>query len=154
MGAGHDHGAVMGRAQASASARRRLWAALGILVVFTAVEAIAAALTGSLALVSDAGHMFTDVLALAMALAAVTAARHASGPQGHSFGLYRLEDDSVEYNLPYGEWIRLFRASGLVVEDLVEPRPAPDATSTYWEESERDWARRWPSEAIWKVRKP
>ena len=70
------------------------------------------------------------------------------------FGLHRLEDDSVEYNLPYGEWIRLFRASGLVVEELVEPRPAPDATSTYWEESERDWARRWPSEAIWKVRKP
>jgi SAM-dependent methyltransferase len=70
------------------------------------------------------------------------------------FGLHRLEDDeSVNFQLPYGDWIRLFHANGLVVEDLVEPRPAPDATSTYWEESERDWARRWPSEAIWRARK-
>jgi cobalt-zinc-cadmium efflux system protein len=91
MGAGHDHGAVTGRAHESAAARRRLWLALAILLVFTAVEAVAAALTGSLALISDAGHMFTDVLALGMALAAVTAARRASGSAGHSFGLYRLE---------------------------------------------------------------
>jgi SAM-dependent methyltransferase len=70
------------------------------------------------------------------------------------FGMYRFgKGDPVEFNLPYGEWIRLFREHGLEVEALIEPRPAPDATSTYWEESERDWARRWPSEAIWKVRK-
>jgi ubiquinone/menaquinone biosynthesis C-methylase UbiE len=70
------------------------------------------------------------------------------------FGLYRVEvGDAVAFQLPYGEWIRLFRANGLVVEDLLEPQPAAAATSTYWEESERDWARRWPSEAIWKVRK-
>ena len=71
------------------------------------------------------------------------------------FGLHELDDgEVVTYELPYGEWIRLFREHGLVVEALIEPRPAADATSTYWEESERDWARRWPSEAIWKVRKP
>jgi ubiquinone/menaquinone biosynthesis C-methylase UbiE len=70
------------------------------------------------------------------------------------FGLHEFDDgEVVEYQLPYGEWIRLFRANGLVVEDLIEPRPAADATSTYWEESERDWARRWPSESIWKARK-
>lgn len=71
------------------------------------------------------------------------------------FGLHRDEDDdeAVNYTLPYGEWIRLFRANGLVVDDLIEPRPAADATSTYWEESERDWAGRWPSESIWKARK-
>src|SRR5919107_630165 len=91
MGVGHDHGAVTGTAQQSAPTRRRLWAALAILLVFTAVEAVAAVMTGSLALVSDAGHMFTDVLALGMALAAVTAAPRASGSAGHSFGLYRLE---------------------------------------------------------------
>jgi cobalt-zinc-cadmium efflux system protein len=95
MGAGHDHGAEarLGAeaAAGSPSVRRRLWAALGIIAVFTAVEAGAAAFTGSLALVSDAGHMFTDVLALGMALAAVTAARRAAGTAGHSFGLYRLE---------------------------------------------------------------
>lgn len=67
-----------------------MWIALGIVLGFAVLEAGAAAVTGSLALVSDAGHMFTDVLALGMALAAVTAAR-AAGTAGHSFGLYRLE---------------------------------------------------------------
>ncbi len=70
------------------------------------------------------------------------------------FGLHEIDDgDVVTYDLPYGEWIRLFRANGFVVEDLIEPRPAEDATSTYWDEAERDWARRWPSESIWKARK-
>jgi SAM-dependent methyltransferase len=71
------------------------------------------------------------------------------------FGLHELDDgDVVVYQLPYGEWIRLFRANGLEVEDLIEPRPGPDAKSTYWTDEEREWARRWPSESIWKVRKP
>lgn len=70
------------------------------------------------------------------------------------FGVHELDDgEVVTYELPYGEWIRLFRANGFVVEDLIEPRPAPDAVSTYWDQEERDWARRWPSESIWKVRK-
>jgi SAM-dependent methyltransferase len=69
-------------------------------------------------------------------------------------GMHKLDDgEVVEYNLPYGEWIRLFRANGFVVEALIEPRPEAGATSTYWNESERDWARRWPSESIWKARK-
>jgi SAM-dependent methyltransferase len=70
------------------------------------------------------------------------------------FGMHELDDgEAVEYQLPYGEWIRLFRAHGFVVEDLIEPRPAEDATSTYWDPEEREWARRWPSESIWKARK-
>ena len=71
------------------------------------------------------------------------------------FGLHRLADDeSVNYQLPYGDWIRVLVGAGLVVEALVEPRPAAGATSTYWEPSELAWARRWPSDAIWKARKP
>lgn len=70
------------------------------------------------------------------------------------FGLHRLEDDrSVNFQLPYGEWIALFRRHGLVVEALVEPRPPAGATSTYWEASELQWARRWPSDSIWRARK-
>lgn len=70
------------------------------------------------------------------------------------FGLHRLEDaESVNFQLPYGEWVRLFRRCGLAIEALVEPRPNADATSTYWEAEELEWARRWPSECIWKVRK-
>ncbi len=59
----------------------------------------------------------------------------------------------VDFMLPYGEWIRLFRANGFVIEDLVEIRPAEDATSSYYGDVFRDWARRWPAEQIWKVRK-
>jgi SAM-dependent methyltransferase len=71
------------------------------------------------------------------------------------FGLHRVEDDdSVAFQLPYGEWIRVLVDAGLGVEALVEPQPPADATSTYWEPAELEWARRWPSEAIWKARKP
>lgn len=71
------------------------------------------------------------------------------------FGLRRVEDpDHVAFELPYGEWIRLFRRNGLVIEDLVEIRPAANATTTYPDYVDREWARRWPAENIWKVRKP
>jgi SAM-dependent methyltransferase len=70
------------------------------------------------------------------------------------FGLHALDDDDMTvFQLPYGEWIRLFRAHGLVVEDLIEPRPAADATSTYRDAEERDWSRRWPAESIWRLRR-
>jgi cobalt-zinc-cadmium efflux system protein len=86
MGAGHDHGLRAGEKH-----RSRLWWAAGILAAFMVVEAVAAALTGSLALLSDAGHMFTDVLGIAMALAAITAAGRAATDSHRTFGLYRLE---------------------------------------------------------------
>jgi hypothetical protein len=38
------------------------------------------------------------------------------------------------------------------VEALVEPRPPPGASSTFWGDGS-DWARRWPAELIWKVRR-
>jgi SAM-dependent methyltransferase len=71
------------------------------------------------------------------------------------FGPHRTElpDGMVEFGLPYGTWIRLFRACGLVVEDLIEPRPGPDATSTYRDADDLAWSRRWPSECIWRARK-
>lgn len=70
------------------------------------------------------------------------------------FGLHREDwSEYVTFNLPYGDWIRLFRANGLAVEELVELRPAPGATSTYRDDDDRDWARRWPMDEIWKVRK-
>jgi cobalt-zinc-cadmium efflux system protein len=89
MGAGHDHGGQALRA--GARHRARLWWAAGLLAAFTVVEAIAAIASGSLALLSDAGHMFTDVLGIAMALAAITAAGRAATDSHRTFGLYRLE---------------------------------------------------------------
>jgi SAM-dependent methyltransferase len=82
------------------------------------------------------------------------------GPPGREllrdyFGLGRSswDADNVEWQLTYGDWIRLFRSSGFEVEDLIELRPAEDATTTYGDYATKDWARAFPSEHIWKARK-
>jgi hypothetical protein len=68
--------------------------------------------------------------------------------------MYRLEeDDSVFFQLPYGAWIRLFRANGFEILDLVEPRPPADATSSYRDAATIAWSRRWPGESIWRLRR-
>ncbi len=87
----HAH-VTAGSAQGGGAAyKRRLLAAFGLTGAFFLVEFVGGILTNSLALVSDAGHMFTDVLGMGMALAAI----HAAAARGHdrqrSFGLYRLE---------------------------------------------------------------
>jgi SAM-dependent methyltransferase len=70
------------------------------------------------------------------------------------FGMHRHdEQEAIQFQLGYGDWVRLFRSSGLVVEDLIELHPQPDATSTYVGDDHLAWARRWPLEHIWKVRK-
>ena len=68
-----------------------------------------------------------------------------------------LEPDgttSVEWYLGYGDMIRIFRDAGLLVEDLIELRPAPDATTTYTGFTTHEWARDFPGDHIWKLRKP
>jgi SAM-dependent methyltransferase len=78
--------------------------------------------------------------------------------RGDYFGLRSASWDdpewrTTEFQLTYGDWIRLFRSSGLVVEDLIELRPAEDATTTYDDYAPLEWARAFPAEHIWKVRK-
>ena len=71
------------------------------------------------------------------------------------FGMGRAEwpsDDTVDFQLEYGEWIRLFVRNGFVIEDLIEVRPPSGARTTY-PGRPLSWARRWPAEMIWKVRK-
>jgi SAM-dependent methyltransferase len=63
------------------------------------------------------------------------------------------ESEHVEFQLTYGAWIRLFRANGFEIEDLIELRPALDAVGSYRTDEDRAWARRWPMEHIWKVRR-
>ena len=91
---GHEHGT--GLARAGERHRGRLIAAFGVIAAFFVVQAVAAVWTNSLALLSDAGHMLTDVVGLGMALAAIQLAsrfeRHTSATRSHhTFGLYRLE---------------------------------------------------------------
>jgi len=77
----------------SAGARHKgpLAAAFFLLAAFMVVEVVAGLVTNSLALLSDAGHMLTDVLGLGMALAAIQLASRGSERRHRTFGLYRLE---------------------------------------------------------------
>jgi SAM-dependent methyltransferase len=71
------------------------------------------------------------------------------------FGMHRFEwpdDDSVEFHLGYGDWIRLLRCNGFEVENLLELRPGPNA-STRYPFVTLEWARRWPSEEVWVAHK-
>jgi SAM-dependent methyltransferase len=72
-------------------------------------------------------------------------------------GRTAIEDETgttVEWPLPYGEWIRIFASSGLRIEDLIELRPDPDASTTYTSYAALEWSRDYPGEHIWKVRRP
>jgi SAM-dependent methyltransferase len=72
-----------------------------------------------------------------------------------AFGMYQIEwpgDPGVEFHLSHGDWIRVLRGSGFEVEDLVEVR-APEAETTHYPYVTAQWARRWPSEEIWKARR-
>jgi SAM-dependent methyltransferase len=71
------------------------------------------------------------------------------------FSGYQLEfpeENAIEFHLSHGHWIRLLRATGFMVENLIEVRPTRDATPRFAFVSV-EWARRWPSEEIWVARK-
>jgi cobalt-zinc-cadmium efflux system protein len=83
--ADHHHGAEL-----RASSGRRLAWALALTIVFLVVELVAGFLSGSLALISDAGHMFTDAGALGLAVyAQLLAGRERTGRR--TFGFRRAE---------------------------------------------------------------
>ena len=78
-------------------------------------------------------------------------------PDGHLlhdyFGMHKVYDvEEACFQLSYGDWIRLFRDSGFVIEDLVELRPEEGASTTY-DLVGVEWARRWPAEHVWVVRR-
>lgn len=108
----HDHGHVS--ISGGARHKGRLVAALAVLVVFLVVEVVAAFATGSLALLSDAGHMLTDVLGIGMALAAIQLAARGSASPHRTFGLYRLEILAALANA-----VLLFGVAGWVLYEAV-----------------------------------
>jgi SAM-dependent methyltransferase len=68
-------------------------------------------------------------------------------------GRMDFDEGTIDFQLPHGEWIRLLRGHGFVVEDLIELRPPEGGTTTYDDFVPDDWARRWPAEQIWRARK-
>ena len=83
-----DHG--LGLASAGGRHKRPLQIAFGLTLSYMVAEIIGGLVTGSLALLSDAAHMGTDVLGLGMALAAVHLASRPAASQ-RTWGTYRLE---------------------------------------------------------------
>jgi SAM-dependent methyltransferase len=90
----------------------------------------------------------------------MTCTPYEGGPVGDRllrdhFSRYRVEfeqDGGVEFHLTHGQWIRLLRETGFVVDDLVEVQPDPDAKPQF-DFVSPEWAQRWPSEEIWIAHK-
>lgn len=114
MGAGHDHGA--GQANG-----RRLAIALALTSTFLVAEVVAGIAFNSLALLSDAAHMFTDAAALAIALAAIRVGQR-KPTEDFTFGYRRFEILAAAFNA-----ILLFAVAIYVlvegVKRIVEPEP-------------------------------
>ena len=87
MGAGHSHGPTV---SAGGQHRNRMIIVLALTTTVLVAEVIGGWITGSLALLADAGHMFTDVAGITLAILAVTfASRPATDTR--TYGYYRLE---------------------------------------------------------------
>jgi cobalt-zinc-cadmium efflux system protein len=87
----HSHGSSADGRRGGRRYKRHLLWSFAIIGVYFVVELVAGLLTNSLALLSDAGHMFSDVLGLGMAVAAIHAADRTGRDPQKTFGLYRLE---------------------------------------------------------------
>ncbi|GAA2677500.1 cation diffusion facilitator family transporter [Streptomyces aculeolatus] len=90
MGAGHDHSHGSAGGTASAAHRGRLRIALILTSSVLGLQVVGGVITGSLALVADAGHMATDVVGLSMALLAIHFANRPTSER-RTFGFARAE---------------------------------------------------------------
>lgn len=116
MGAGHAHSH-----DGSLTSAKRLWIALALTCTFLIVEVVASLLTGSLALLSDAGHMATDVAALAIALLAIKLGTRPADSK-RSFGYRRLEILAAALNAA-----GLFLVAGYVLYEAFRRFGSPQA---------------------------
>jgi SAM-dependent methyltransferase len=91
---------------------------------------------------------------------AVLCATEEGGPveslQRPQRGLYRLEwaapEPEIEFQMGHGDWVRLLRANGFEIEALVELYAKEDAVDHSYYSSNAEWAKKWPSEEIWRAR--
>jgi len=75
------------------------------------------------------------------------------------FGLYRfdwrkveIDPGGIEFNLTISEWLRLFRETGLEVTNYLELQAPKNVTETKFA-IPASWAKHWPSEQVWQLRK-
>ncbi|MCR6478434.1 cation diffusion facilitator family transporter [Variovorax sp. ZS18.2.2] len=95
MASGKSHSHV--QAASGPGHERSLWIALALTTTFMVAEVIGGLVTGSLALISDAAHMFTDTVALAISLAAIQIGKRVVDTK-RTFGYYRFEILAAAFN--------------------------------------------------------
>jgi len=105
----HDHAHVGPRPEDRARSARALRIALLLTAAFTVAEVVGGLVTGSLALLADAGHMLSDSFSLAVALFAIWIATRPPTPQ-RSFGYQRAEVLAALFN-----GVALIVVAGLVI---------------------------------------
>ncbi|MGD2100980.1 MAG: cation diffusion facilitator family transporter [Acidimicrobiia bacterium] len=120
MSTSHAHTVRAGRRHL-----RPLVIAFGLVVGFMVVEVVAGLVAGSLALVSDAGHMATDAVGLGMAVTAIMAADRARAEKGRTYGLYRLETIAALANA-----VLLFGVAGYVLYEAARRLQEPTDVAT------------------------
>ncbi|MFL6699205.1 MAG: cation diffusion facilitator family transporter [Vitreoscilla sp.] len=96
-GHGHAHGAHAGHDHAAGANEKSLKIALALTCAFLVVELAGGFLAHSLALLSDAAHMFTDTAALAIALMAIHIAKRPADSK-RTFGYHRFEILAAAFN--------------------------------------------------------
>jgi SAM-dependent methyltransferase len=71
-------------------------------------------------------------------------------------GLHHItweDDGTTEFHLGHGDWIKVLRASGFEILDMVELFAAEETTEHPYYAFDVEWARKWPWEEIWRARK-
>ena len=100
---GHDHSGHDHAHDLRGASRKSLIVALCLISTYMVAEVIGGMLSGSLALIADAGHMLTDAAAIGMALVAMWIADKAASVE-HTFGYYRSEVLAALANL-FSLWL-------------------------------------------------
>jgi len=120
MGAGHGHS----HGTATGTHRNRLLGVLAITLSIMVAEVIGGLISGSLALIADAGHMLTDAAGVGLALLAAAFAARPATPE-RTFGYLRLEILAAVINS-----LLLFAVAGYVLVEAVRRFTAPPELST------------------------
>jgi cobalt-zinc-cadmium efflux system protein len=128
---GHEHGHEHGHSHSHGAASRRTDSralAFGLLIttVFMIAEAIGGWISGSLALIADAGHMFTDASALALSLTAIWLARKPA-ERRRTYGLYRAEILAALINA-----VTLFVICGFIFYEAYHRFITPPPVESRW----------------------
>jgi hypothetical protein len=66
----------------------------------------------------------------------------------------RWPGGGIEFHPGHGDWIRILRSNGFVIDALHELHAPPDAKShEYYDIASAAWAERWPAEDLWSARR-